>query len=160
MLKKYTLICLALVCFNTQAQSTTQNEWDRNLNVLAETLPMFDIKIYESSNPNIAIKIKNYSIEDDFLVVSVWERATRKSNRSVFDLRCLTDVDLTCETSCSLTLIFDGAVIPDINNDKTRIILSNCEVVSKKGCNRITWSQEDNFVKTAKQAFQKIIKSN
>lgn len=156
MLKKYTFICLALICFNTQAQTTTQSEWDRNMKVLAETIPMFDIKIYESSNPDFAVQIKNYSIEDDFLVVSIWERATRTSKKSSFNLRCLKDIDLTCETSCTLRLVFDKAVASIQNNQITRIDLSNCEVLSKNSCSKTVWKPEDDFIRKTINSFKKI----
>ena len=159
MLKKYTLICLALLCFKTQSQTSAQNDWERNLNVLEETLPLFDIKLYDPRNPDIAIRIKNYTIENGFLVVSLWERATKRTTKSNFDWKCLRDIEFTCETSCTLTLVF-GSTVTNMNNKKTRIELSNCEEISKKNCNRLTWKSQDDFVKKSRQIFEQIIDSN
>ena len=156
MVKQFILIGLCLVFFTTQSQIQKQPEWGENIKVLEETVAVFDIKLYNSTNPDVAVKIKNYTIEDDFLVVSVWERSTRKSKKSKFNLRCLTNADLNCETSCTLTLVFDSAGASNMNNAKTRIELSNCEVVSEKNCERITWKPEDDSVLKARQAFQQL----
>ena len=160
MLKQLFLIGLILLCFKSQSQNPQQSEWDKNIKILVETTPMFDIKLYNSKNPGVAIRIKNYTIENDFLVVSVWERSTKKSKSSTFDLRCLKDAYLTCEALCTLKLVFDGAIAPDISDEKTRIEFSNCEVRSQKKCERFTWSRKDDFVKRTMQAFQQISNLN
>ena len=156
MVKHFILIGFCLVFFTTQSQIQKQPEWGENIKILTQTVPLFNIKIYNSTNPDVAVKIKNYSIEDDFLIVNVWERATRKSKISKFNLRCLTNADLNCETSCTLTLFFDSSGKSNMNRAKTRIELSNCEVVSEKNCERITWKPEDNFVIKSRKAIQEI----
>ncbi|WP_026932575.1 hypothetical protein [Christiangramia echinicola] len=156
MVKQFILIGLCLVFFTTQSQIQKQPEWGENIKVLEETVAVFDIKIYNTTNPDVAVKIKNYSIEDDFLIVNVWERATRKSKISKFNLRCLINTVLNCETSCTLTLFFDISGESNMNKAKTRIELSNCEVVSEKNCERITWKPEDDSALKAKRAFQQI----
>jgi hypothetical protein len=157
MLRKFVQICIIMVCFGLQSQSSDQNNWEGNIKILIETVAMFDIKVYNSTNPEVAVKIKNYTIEDDFLIVSMWERSTGKSEKSKFNLRCLANADLNCETSCTLTLDFDSAGASNMNNAKTRIELSNCEVVSKTNCSRLTWKPEDDSVLKAKQAFQQLV---
>lgn len=157
MVKQFILIGVCLVFFTMQSQIQKKPEWGVSIQVLEETVSMFDIKLYNRKNPDVALEIRNYTIEDDFFVVSVWERATRKSKKYKINLRCLSEVELSCEGTCSFTLFFDSAVILDIDYKKNQLIISNCEVRrSQDDCNRITWSQEDDFVKKARQAFKQI----
>ncbi len=88
----------------------------------------------------------------------MWERSTRKSKNYKINLRCLSEVELSCEGTCSLSLFFDSAAALDIDYKKNQLIISNCEVRSQieKHCIRSTWTKDDDFIFKAKQAFNQI----
>ncbi len=158
MLKHCILIGLILIFYKSQSQSQKQSEWNRNMKILEETVPMFDIKVYNSTNPDVAERIKNYTIEKNFLVVSVWERSTGTSKKSTFNLKCLNGVELDCSSYCSLMLSFKET---DAEN-RIMLKISNCELSERtvdqpKKCLRTTWNTNEVFVKKAKQIFHEIL---
>lgn len=158
------LLSLLLTKFSPIMAQGAMNSmsWKESMDCLSDNISMFDIKEYHYSENRTAQTIKTYRLENNQLVVNIWERATKQKTEYQANLKCLIKVDFTCTDHCSLILSFQDTGVTQFTENNNKIILANCEISKSNGssCVQTTWQKDDLFLKKSLEAFKQLAELN